>query len=286
MKPGGHGAIWKLARDEGIFELVPKIGEKKKLLIRQINNPLAGLDHGFLTFCGIGIGQNKVFGFASCPRLIGSAEGVNVLVEDKKTQELALTNVEFCDFAKFGIRDAPLKPNEPYSRFSSNTNILFADLKALSQAVKRCPYPGLLINLKKIAYVTEAGERREEKLARLESTMQNIADAFVEKKGRSQNGAYVCDLQPSPQNDLDGQKGLSPWGAFARNARAVFLRSPQRCPGSCCRRAVVGSWLNGAHYEEYLVSGARYSAALSSGAWTPVSHHCPETARRADGARR
>src|SRR5690606_31077960 len=96
--------------------------------------------------------------------------------------QLVLTNIEYCDFTKFGIEDAPLREGEPYSRFSSNTNILFADLEALDKAVDAMPLPGLLINLKKTNYTLENGEKREEIIARLESTMQNIADVFVEKK--------------------------------------------------------------------------------------------------------
>lgn len=180
MKPGGHGAIWKLARDRGIFSWFESLG-RKKALIRQINNPIAGLDYGLLAFTGIGIRNEMTFGFASCPRLLQAAEGVNVLVEKEK--EIVLTNIEYCDFAKFGIEDLPLKEGEPYSRFSSNTNILFADLNAISRAVDACPFPGLLINLKKVSYTTESGEKKEEPIARLESTMQNIADVFVEEKG-------------------------------------------------------------------------------------------------------
>ncbi len=180
LKPGGHGAIWKLARDGGIFDWLEKQG-RTKALIRQINNPIAGLDYGLLAFTGIGCKNKMVFGFASCPRLLQAAEGVNVLIE--KGPHVVLTNIEYCDFAKFGIEDRPLKEGEPYSRFSSNTNILFADLKAISEAVDRCPFPGLLINLKKGSYLTESGEKVEEAMARLESTMQNIADVFVEEKG-------------------------------------------------------------------------------------------------------
>jgi hypothetical protein len=183
MKPGGHGAIWKLARDEGIFDWFESWG-RSKALIRQINNPIAGLDYGLLAFQGIGWKKKMVFGFASCPRLLKAAEGVNVVVE--KEGKIALTNVEYCDFPKFGIEDLPLKEGEPYSRFSSNTNILFADLKAIRQAIDACPFPGLLINLKKTSYVTEGGERKEEPIARLESTMQNIADVFVEEKKEGQ----------------------------------------------------------------------------------------------------
>jgi hypothetical protein len=141
------------------------------VLVRQINNPIAGLDDGLLAFTGIGWKRNMVFGFSSCPRLLQAAEGVNVLVEKKgdKSSEVVLTKVEYCDFAKFGIEDKPLKEGEPYSRFSSNTNILFADLDAVSHAIDECPFPGLLINLKM-------------GIGRLESTMQNIADVFIEKK--------------------------------------------------------------------------------------------------------
>lgn len=179
LKPGGHGAIWKLAKDEGIFSWFYGLGRKRALL-RQINNPIAGLDYGLLAFSGIGCKKEMLFGFASCPRLLQSAEGVNVLIERDK--ELVLTNIEYCDFDKFGIQDQPLKAGEPYSRFSSNTNILFADLEAISKAVETCPFPGLLVNLKNSTYTTENGERKEEKCARLESTMQNIADVFVEPK--------------------------------------------------------------------------------------------------------
>lgn len=180
LKPGGHGAIWKLARDEGIFTWLAQLG-RKKALIRQINNPIAGLDYGLLAFAGFGCKREMLFGFASCPRLLQAAEGINVLIEREK--QIVLTNIEYCDFAKFGIEDRPLKEGEPYSRFSSNTNILFADLQAISDAVDACPFPGLLINVKQGSYTTESGEKKEEPMARLESTMQNIADVFVEEKG-------------------------------------------------------------------------------------------------------
>lgn len=180
LKPGGHGAIWKLARDEGVFDWLKAMG-RTKALVRQINNPIAGLDYGLLAFTGIGCKEKMVFGFASCARLLKAAEGVNVLVE--RDQKLVLTNIEYCDFDKYGIQDRPLKPKEPYSKFSSNTNILFADLEAVSSAVDACPFPGLLINLKKSSYQTEQGKKKEAKMARLESTMQNIADVFTEEKG-------------------------------------------------------------------------------------------------------
>lgn len=179
LKPGGHGAIWKLARDMKVFDWLRSMG-CKKALVRQINNPIAGIDYGLLAFVGIGYKRNLSFGFASCNRLIKAAEGMVVLKE--KEGRVVLTNVEYCEFAKYGIEDAPLRPNEPYSRFSSNTNILFIDLDAVEKAVETHPFPGLLLNLKPACVTDDEGRKREIQLARLESTMQNIADVFEEPK--------------------------------------------------------------------------------------------------------
>ncbi len=190
LKPGGHGALWKLARDQGIFEWLAFLG-RQKALIRQINNPIAGLDYGLLAFIGLGVKKRVSFGFASCPRLVFSAEGVNVIVE-KKNGDTALTNIEYCDFTKYGIEDRPLQEGGLYSRFSSNTNILFADLKAVENAVRTCPFPGLLINLKTSTFVGPKGEKQQGPMARLESTMQNIADVFVEKTDAKKSSGSRC----------------------------------------------------------------------------------------------
>lgn len=181
LKPGGHGAIWRLAQEEGIFDWFFSQG-KIKALIRQINNPVAGTDYGILAFTGVGFAQNKRFGFASCPRQIKTSEGVNVIIETPKegSVQYVLTNIEYCDFKRFGIVDQPEKPGSLYSQFSSNTNLLFADLKAVQEAVEKCPIPGILVNLKKMTYQTGTGQKKEEEIARLESTMQNIADFFTE----------------------------------------------------------------------------------------------------------
>ncbi len=182
LKPGGHGAIWRLAEENGIFEWLFAQG-KTKALIRQINNPVAGTDYGILAFTGTGCARNKLFGFASCPRQIKTSEGVNVVIETQAAGgfQYVLTNIEYCDFKRFGIADKPEKPGSLYSQFSSNTNLLFADLKAVQAAVKKCPIPGILVNLKKMTYHTGTGQKKEEEIARLESTMQNIADFFTEE---------------------------------------------------------------------------------------------------------
>lgn len=174
MKPGGHGVIWKVAKDQGIFEWLLEEG-RQKILVRQINNPVASTDYGILAFCGVGFAEEKQFGFASCPRQIESAEGMNILLQ--KQSCFCLTNIEYSYFQKFGIEDVPEQMGSLYSRFPSNTNILFADIAAVDDAVKYCPIPGMLVNLKKVTI-----ETKEMEVARLESTMQNIADCFEEAR--------------------------------------------------------------------------------------------------------
>lgn len=174
LKPGGHGVIWKLAQNEGIFDWLSDMGAKKGI-VRQINNPIAGIDYGLLAFTGIGCQGDKTFGFASCPRQMKAAEGINVVVEttDAKGTLYALSCIEYCDFKKYGIIDGP--------HFSSNTNILFVDLKAAATAARECPFPGILVNLKKTTYQASDGQKRDEEIGRLESTMQNISDIFTSR---------------------------------------------------------------------------------------------------------
>ncbi len=181
LKPGGHGVIWRLAREEGIFDWFFAAG-RKKALVRQVNNPVANTDYGIIAFTGIGCAEDKRFGFASCPRQVKASEGINVLIETFMSPgyNYTLTNIEYCDFKKFGIVDQPEKPGSPYSKFPSNTNILFVDLEAVQGAITKCPIPGILVNLKKLTYRTQCGQKKEEEVARLESTMQNIADFFEE----------------------------------------------------------------------------------------------------------
>lgn len=186
MKPGGHGVLWKVAKQEGIFDWLESLG-RQKVLIRQINNPIAGTDYGLLAFCGIGFRENKLFGFASCPRQVQSAEGVNILIEKKLPMQstFCLTSIEYCDFPKFSIEDVPIEQGSLYSQFPSNTNILFADISAIKEAVKSCPIPGMLVNLRMVSYLDEEGALQSQEIARLESTMQNIADCFVESPSAS-----------------------------------------------------------------------------------------------------
>ncbi|HEY4831473.1 MAG TPA: hypothetical protein VIH61_02825, partial [Waddliaceae bacterium] len=183
LKPGGHGVIWKLAHDQGVFKWLAKL-QRNKALVRQINNPVAGTDYGLLALYGIGSHENKAFGFASCPRQLHTAEGVNVLIECKEPAgyEYCISNIEYTDFSQKGIQDIPDKPGSNYSRFPANTNILFADLKILEKLVGKCPIPGMLINLKhQNPQKSKENCVRNIKAGRVESTMQNISDCILDR---------------------------------------------------------------------------------------------------------
>lgn len=196
MKPGGHGVIWKVAKEEGVFDWLKQL-EREKMLVRQINNPISGVDYGILAFCGVGFAENKAFGFASCPRQVQSAEGVNVLIEKKEGSafEYCLTNIEYCDFQKFGIEDRPVEEGSAYSLFPSNTNILFADIDAVSEKVEHSPIPGMLVNLKKMTFVDAQGNVVEKEVVRLESTMQNIADNFTQQLAQPLSFDESCEKE-------------------------------------------------------------------------------------------
>ncbi len=181
LKPGGHGVLWKLMEDQGAFDWL-KGKRRTKALLRQINNPIAGVDYGLLAFTGIGCKQDKVFGFASCPRVLNASEGMDVLVEkqDDKGYLYGISNVEYTDFAKKGIEDSPEEEGSVYSQFPANTNLLFVDLEAVRSHVPSCPVPGMLVNFKnRVDYIDSQGKKQSLPGSRLESTMQNIADEIV-----------------------------------------------------------------------------------------------------------
>lgn len=164
LKPGGHGVIWRLAKLHGVFDWMRELG-RKKVLVRQINNPVGGTDHGLLSLIGLGVRDDRSFGFASCPRRVHAKEGMNVVKHFEKHS--ALSNIEYTEFAKYGIEDVPVSAGSPYSKFPSNTNLLFADIERVCWAADRDPMPGKLVNF--------SGGKT---MARIECIMQNIADQF------------------------------------------------------------------------------------------------------------
>ncbi len=168
LRPGGHGALWKLAIEEGVFDWLQQ-QKRDCLLIRQINNPLSGIDGGLLAFVGIGWKQKKSFGFTSCERKKGAAEGVNVLVAEKEGDQTryAITNVEYTNLPPELSTEGPEWKNYP-----ANTNILFANIQAMQIVFPKNPLPGLVVNMKTHLH----GKHGDVLAGRVESLMQNIAD--------------------------------------------------------------------------------------------------------------
>jgi UTP---glucose-1-phosphate uridylyltransferase len=147
---------------------------------------------------GIGSQKNKIFGFTSCERPVGSSEGMNLIIEEptKEGFNYCLTNIEYTDFKQRGIHDLPTSKESHFSQFPSNTNILFVDISTVRETIKQHPLPGRLINLKhRVPYIDKDGVRSTVLGGRIESTMQNIADYFVDHFDRplSENelGSYL-----------------------------------------------------------------------------------------------
>ncbi|MQL69230.1 hypothetical protein Taro_001480 [Colocasia esculenta] len=184
-KPGGHGAIWKLAHDKGIFKWFYSHG-RKGATVRQVSNVVAATDLTLLALAGIGLHHGKKLGFASCQRNPGATEGVNVLVERKSSDgqwAYGMTCIEYTEFENFGIIDQPLSPSSLQAELPANTNILYVDLpsaeKVGSSKSAAC-LPGMVLNLKKpVQYVDYLGIKHSVPGGRLECTMQNIADNFM-----------------------------------------------------------------------------------------------------------
>lgn len=179
LHPAGHGALWRTAEEKGVYKWLQGL-KRDFLLIRQINNPLAGIDHGLLSLLGKGVQEHKAFGFASCQRVPKAAEGLLVLTE-KEDKTKGIVNIEYTDFAKFGIED--VGDAEGYSLFPTNTNILFADLAKLLPHIRENPLPGLVLNMKSdVPSINAQGEKSAVKGGRLESMMQSIAETLVSKE--------------------------------------------------------------------------------------------------------
>lgn len=184
-KPGGHGVIWKLAYDKGVFQWFYDHG-RKGATVRQVSNVVAATDVTLLALAGIGLHHGKKLGFASCQRNAGATEGINVLVEKKNLDgkwAYGLSCIEYTEFDKFGITNGSHSLNSLRTEFPANTNILYVDLHSAesvgSMKNENC-LPGMVLNIKKpIVYADYFGNHRSVPGGRLECTMQNIADNFL-----------------------------------------------------------------------------------------------------------
>lgn len=194
MKPGGHGVIWKLMLDNGVFDWL-KSHNRDAAIVRQISNPMAGQDNTLLALTGQGIVGNKAFGFASCERVVGAAEGMNVVLRETLTKldgskEITsrITNVEYTEFTRLGIEDKG-ENGSSHSLFPANTNVLYLGLEHIEKMVTQgvCSgtteaiLPGMILNTsKEICHLNVETEQEEHAHAgRLECTMQNLADCFA-----------------------------------------------------------------------------------------------------------
>ncbi|KAJ6357523.1 hypothetical protein OIU78_005384 [Salix suchowensis] len=184
-KPGGHGVIWKLAYDKGIFKWFYD-HDKKGATVRQVSNVVAATDLTLLALAGIGLRHKKKLGFASCKRISGATEGINVLIEKKNLDgqwDYGLSCIEYTEFDKFGIAGGPCSTNSLQAEFPANTNILYVDLPSLelvASSNSEKSLPGMVLNTKKpIVYMDPYGNYHSVSGGRLECTMQNIADNFT-----------------------------------------------------------------------------------------------------------
>ena len=177
LKPGGHGIIWKLAQDRGALQWLHSL-HIENAVVRQINNPLAGLDGTIPTFAGFGMLQNKSFGFASPPSKPGLAEGMNVLdvTRHQDAAAAAITNIEYTQFStlKNLLPDLFKEGICP-----ANINLLYANLAAVEKALPNNPIPGTIVNPKTTIDFVLNGQPVKKTGARLESSMQNIADGLA-----------------------------------------------------------------------------------------------------------
>lgn len=162
LKPSGHGALWTACLKQNIYAELKKRG-CEYALVRQINNPIIGVDYNLLAFMGAGVLKNKSFGFFVTKRIKGNPEGAVVYtkVKNQENEFKVVTNVEYCQLGNEDISE----------EFPANTNLLFANLNDILHAVEKVPYPGTLLNFK---------SNQQNPTARLELTMQNIAEGFLD----------------------------------------------------------------------------------------------------------
>ncbi len=177
LKPGGHGEIWHLAYQEKILSIL-SLQSIETLLFRQVNNPVASSDYGLLGFIGYGANKNKKFGFLSCKRKLHTKEGVNVFVKNGLQEGIA--SIEYCHFSKYGMEDA-LSPEDQYSKYPSNTNILFVDIKKLIEIFDAKTLYQPIANFKTHT-IFDRGKEIQAEIARLETLAQDLAVELHENK--------------------------------------------------------------------------------------------------------
>ena len=285
MKPGGHGVIWKLMKDKGVFDWLRNGHGRQAAIVRQISNPMAGTDNTLLALAGAGNlldggsgtgntttynnnssnNKRRSFGFASCERVVGAAEGMNVLLKQRisgtngsSKYSTCVTNIEYTEFAKLGIQDVPREEGALHSAFPANTNVLYVGLDAVENAVASsirkgstdAILPGMILNMNKevVHRDPEAGwEERKEKGGRLECTMQNLADCLADPMTNS-----------SGSSDSDNASDLQTFLVYNRRSKVTSSAKRKLKPGS----TKVHQTPHGSFYD------------LQSNAAELLQHHC------------
>eukprot|EP00798_Chlamydomonas_sp_ICE-L_P025555 gene25555-11203_t len=235
LKPGGHGAIWKLMLDEGVFDWLGDKHSRRAALVRQISNPMAGSDSTLLALAGCGDTRGASFGFMSCDRHVGAAEGMNVLQESKRwtaegwKYDYGVSNIEYTEFERLGITDQAVDGCSSTSCFPANTNVLYVGLSAAEAVVKEAVatscseklMPGLIFNLKKMVNYLDplSGVESKVRAGRMECTMQNMAD-------------YLVDSYDTPL-DLESEAGdsLSTFLVYNSRQKVTSSAKKKREPG-------------------------------------------------------
>lgn len=227
LKPGGHGVIWKLAKDLQGFDFFRKQA-REFALIRQINNPLAGQDNGLLTLIGFGTKNKKTFGIIACPRMKHASEGMIVCHETMKEaySTYAIANIEYTEISKVRVEQFDIQTENGESAFPANTNILFANIDSLQRASDKLPLPGSIVNMKQSVHTYKNGVVMTLQGARLESTMQNITDVLTIDSKKVHKTFHIKDF-PTFVLLGDREKTIS----VAK--KAFDLKSPKETPESC-----------------------------------------------------
>lgn len=223
LKPCGHGVVWKVCRDSGAFAWLKK-QKKKAAIIRQINNPMAGIDTLITALLGEGIRNHKNFGFAACEKRPEAAEGIDVLIERKEGKNFTYTisNIEYTDMKRKHVHS---------SSFPANTNILFANLEAIQDVLDQNPFPGILLNMKgKVPFYNEKGECHHITGGRLETTMQNISDLFAE--------TFPHRLSASQQ------KNLKTYVVYNKRQKTISVTKKAYKPGESILDTPVGAFFD------------------------------------------
>ncbi|MBS0623000.1 MAG: UTP--glucose-1-phosphate uridylyltransferase [Verrucomicrobia bacterium] len=235
LQPGGHGAIWQAALSSGVFDWLRQ-HQRHHLLIRQINNPLAGLDHALLSFVGLGKRENKAFGFICCEREPEAAEGVVVLIEEMG--KYRISNIEYTHVKAYGIEDATHLP--------ANTNILYVNLDQLETAIKEHPLPEFVLNMKSEIEVIELSSVRKVMGGRLESMMQGVSNYFKAQTWE-QLPTFLAYQKRSRTMSTTKRKFVgslleTPEGAFydlMRNAHELLTLCDFTLPAFCSQQAYL-----------------------------------------------